>query len=193
MIWGCITLQSVSKLYHIIGIIDADVYLQILQESLLETLKKYGVKSRHVIFQQDNDPKHTSKKARDWFTKKGMKLLPWPAQSPDLNPIENLWDYLARQVAKQATQHTTEDQVWEELQKEWYKIEPGLVQRLYEGMPKWLESVVRRKGWNIPYQLQVCRQLGCGRIWQNIRRKCQFEHVQNSDHTVAGPKFSEIW
>ena len=45
----------------------------------------------------------------------------------------------------------TEDQLWEALQKKWYRISPGLVRRLYEGMPKRLAMVIRRKRWNIPY------------------------------------------
>jgi transposase len=45
----------------------------------------------HFIFQQDNDPKHTSKLAKRFFEEKNIELLPWAPQSPDLNPIENLW------------------------------------------------------------------------------------------------------
>ena len=151
MVWGCITPSGVGQLHRITGIMNADVYVQILTKSLLGTLRSYGLNSRRVIFQQDNDPKHTSKKARQWFAKNGFILLPWPAQSPDLNPIENLWDYVARRVAKRDVQPGTEDQLWEALQEEWYRINPGLVRRLYEGMPKRLAMVIRRKGWNIPY------------------------------------------
>jgi len=51
-----------------------------------------------ILFQLDKDPKHTSRNARSWFENKNVNVLEWPAQSPDLNPIENLWSGIKKYV-----------------------------------------------------------------------------------------------
>ena len=58
-VWGCITRSGVGLLHRITGIMDASVYVRILSKYLLGTLRSYGLNSRRVIFQQDNDLKHT--------------------------------------------------------------------------------------------------------------------------------------
>ena len=98
MVWGCITPYGLGHLHHIEGIMDAAKYVNILKSSLLGTLHDFGIKPQAIYFQQNNDPKHTSKLAKAYLTLKNIDVLNWPPSSPDMSPIENAWDHLDHMV-----------------------------------------------------------------------------------------------
>ena len=69
---------------------DSDQYIEILKGGLHKSARKLGLR-RGWLFQQDNDPKHTSKKTKAYFRSARIRVLDWPSRNPDLNPIENIW------------------------------------------------------------------------------------------------------
>ena len=76
------------------GRMDAEQYVAILEEGLLQSMENSGIPADEVIFQQNNDPKHISRRAKIWFEEQDIKLLDWLAQSPDFNLIEHTWGHL---------------------------------------------------------------------------------------------------
>jgi len=147
MIWGCITWDGPGFMCRIDGRMDQHLYKAILNDELRQTIEYYALDHARVIFQHDNDSKHTAKKVREWLDNQPFSVInDWPAQSPDLNPIEHIWAHLKRRLNQYDAPPSGMNALWERLENEWNQITKETCQNLIESMPQRLQAVLKAKG-----------------------------------------------
>ena len=151
MVWGCMGWNGVGMLIEVQGKMDAEQYCEILEQGVMESFEKLEMEEGERYFQQDNDPKHTSKKAKKWMEDNELEVIWWPAQSPDLNPIEHLWFYVKRKLQEYEVPPKGAHELWERLVKEWNGIPPEVCQNLIESMPRRIEAVIKANGGHTKY------------------------------------------
>jgi hypothetical protein len=154
-VWGAFSIKSRIGFLMFTGIMDGAFYREILNENLFENAD--SIMRRGWVFQQDNDLKHSAKETKKLLTDRCPNMLDWPSNSPDLNPIENLWSILKRQVEKGVNKLVAEKKsvtveiFCETIQQEWDKIEPEIFVNLIRSMPTRLEQIIEHNGNKINY------------------------------------------
>uniref|UniRef100_A0A8R1IBM4 DDE_3 domain-containing protein n=1 Tax=Caenorhabditis japonica TaxID=281687 RepID=A0A8R1IBM4_CAEJA len=147
MVWGCFSDTSMGPLKRIVGTMDRYVY-----EDILENTMRLWVRSnlgRSWVFQQDNDPKHTSGHVANRFRRRRVDLLEWPSQSPDLNLIEQMWEELERRLKGVRASNT--NQKFAQLKAAWKSIPMTVVQTLLDSMPRRCLVVIDAKEYPTKY------------------------------------------
>ena len=149
MVWGCFSgFSGLGPLHRIDKIMDQFIYKSIMEDQMLPFAED-NMPLRWT-FQQDNDPKHTSKLVKNWFTTKQINVMKWPAQSPDLNPIENLWKQVDDLVRLRGT-FKNADELHQEIQVAWSQISQAKIDKLIESMPRRCQEVIKNNGYAINY------------------------------------------
>jgi transposase len=147
VIWGCMTYEGIGYISKIEGNMDAKLYQDILSDELFKTIKYYNFEKNEIIFQQDNDPKHTAKSTKKWLQDNNIKTLEWPPQSPDMNPIEHLWVELKRRIKKKRKVFN-KGQLWEAIQEEYELIDVEFCRNLINTIPQRIQDLFDAKGGN---------------------------------------------
>jgi transposase len=146
MVWGCMCMHGPGLICKVEGRINQIRYRDILEENVHRVISKFNLDRSRVIFQQDNAPIHTTKMLQEWFSRQPFALLPWPAQSPDLNPIEHLWSILKRRLNQYERPPNGLLELWDRVVEVFHSITPDDCRRLVESMPHRIAAVKAAKG-----------------------------------------------
>lgn len=148
MVWGCMAASGAGQLVFIDDIMNKDIYLNILRRNLKPSVRQLQLPERYY-FQQDNDPKHTAHIVQEWLHLNVPNQLHTPPQSPDLNPIEHLWDEMGRQLSKEAV--TSKTMLKQKILQLWTSMSSDITNKLVESMPRRLQAVIAAKGYPTSY------------------------------------------
>ncbi|KAG1016433.1 hypothetical protein G6F26_012531 [Rhizopus arrhizus] len=134
MLWSAITYAGVGWMCKINVNMDKELYKEILEDELERTIE-YGV--RKLGFERH----------QKYIQKQSYTVLQWPAQSPDLNPTENMWSLLKRRLNDYETAPKGMNELYERVTKVWYDLmKPEECQKVIERMPQRIQKCVQNKG-----------------------------------------------
>ncbi len=152
MIWGAMSSAGVGALSFLKTNVTAPVYQEILENFMLPSADQL-FKDADFIFQQDLAPAHTAKSTKSWLNDHGVGVLDWPANSPDLNPKENLWGIVKRKMRNKRPKNADELKVT--VKETWASIPPQQCHKLITSTPRQIEAVIKAKGAPTKYWVHI--------------------------------------
>ncbi|CAF1003959.1 unnamed protein product [Rotaria magnacalcarata] len=134
-VWGCMAGGARGPLVIYSGKVNGPAYVKIIEEALPSFIENaFDSSNKNWMFMQDNAPPHRSKYTMKWLQDKGIKVMKWPASSPDLNPIENLWDHIDKKLTQMKPTNIT--QLEQMIQTIWSGITCLQCKTLVDSMPR---------------------------------------------------------
>jgi len=149
MIWGAFDYFGKSMLYFFKQNINSNTYIGALESHLLPFFD--SLELDEIVFQQDNARPHVSSTTLEWLERRGIETLDWPAYSPDLNPIENLWGVLVQRVYANGRVYDNINDLKISIKNEWERIPKNILENLVTSMKTRIFDVLLSGGSNTKY------------------------------------------
>lgn len=150
MIWSSISVHGTGRLYVVQGMMNAQQYQEVLHTRFVPQMMQWYPDGNAVLM-HDGAPCHRSRQISQYLEQVGIEVLPWPGNSPDLNPIEGLWKMLKDKVC--SSDITNRRELTERLVQIWHHDQQlqNLARQYIQSMPRRVQAVIKAKGWNTKY------------------------------------------
>ncbi len=152
MIWGAMSSAGVGPLSFLKSNVTASVYQEILEHFMLPSVDPL-FKDADFIFHQDLAPGHTATSTKSWLNDHGVGVLDWPENSPDLNPIENLWGIVKRKMRNMRPKNA--DELKATVKETWASIPLQQCHKRITSIPRQIEAVIKAKGAPAKYWVHI--------------------------------------
>ncbi|GFV61600.1 transposable element Tcb1 transposase [Trichonephila clavipes] len=148
MVWGAIAYHGRSQLLRIVGNLNSTRYInEVLQPQAIPFLQ--GLPG--AVFQQDNARPHVAKTVKSYLDSQQVQLLSWPAYSPDMSPIEHMWDIVGGRLARDLRPVVSTDELWLRIQTIWNTLPQADIQNLFNPMPRRVAALIASCGGHTKY------------------------------------------
>lgn len=145
-VWGAVSWRGVGPIRIVNGNLTAAKYQTQLIYDVANMCTFQGARRKEkMIFQQDNARPHSAQSTSQFLVQSGVQTLEWPANSPDLNPIEEVWAHVARRVRSYG-EPTNVAQYWQWVQSEWQRTPIDYVRSIIRSIPNRLQEVIANHG-----------------------------------------------
>ncbi len=151
LIWGAIWIGGRSGLHIMRRTMNSERYVQVLESHVYPLAFRLGDPSTDWLYMDDNATPHRSHVTRAYKALAGIRTIPWPARSPDLNPIENVWSLLKLQVRKKLHHSDGLSELEHLLSQCWQSISQDVMDHLIESMPSRTAAVIKHHGGSTEY------------------------------------------
>uniref|UniRef100_A0A8C1DR28 Tc1-like transposase DDE domain-containing protein n=1 Tax=Cyprinus carpio carpio TaxID=630221 RepID=A0A8C1DR28_CYPCA len=132
MVWGFMSACGMGSLHIWKGTINAERYIQVLEQHMLPSRHRL-FQGRPCIFQHDNARPHTASITTSWLPE-NIPVLAWPAYSPDISPIEHVWDAMDRRIRQRVPVPANIQQLQTATEEEWTNIPQAKINNLINSM-----------------------------------------------------------
>ena len=149
MVWGAMHHGGKSDIVVVEGTLAQMQYIDILRNTCLPFAR--ATFRENFVLVQDNAPAHSGRRTRDFLAQEQVEVMDWPPRSPDMNPIEHLWNQMGNKVRQLESPPHNLVELRAAVLQAWHQLDDERVARLVDSMPRRVRALRNARGGNTRY------------------------------------------